>query len=354
MTLRSLRKPPITARSSQSRRSDGGRLRPLLAAGPLVAILVIGLVLPLPSGAADTDRPQVVTADYVAESDATDSSVRHVSHSAGTSGGKLVWRPVRPTKAAAGRRPAERVAQHAAPRSNEPRRPGEADPFDDPFGDIGESGLLPPANLLSNHLLTGSKPEPLLGGSLPPLSDEKPPYTDFPSPTGEEDPPFEIPSLDEALAAAPPMDPGPCPTPDQLKPLNKITQDISAKHGRFPRECGLGDEAFQARAWAPMTFTWKASGLCHKPAYFEQVALERYGHSTGPYTQPLVSGAHFFLTVPILPYKMGLKPPGECLYTLGYYRPGSCAPYLLDPLPLSLRAALAQGAATTGLAFLLP
>ena len=82
--------------------------------------------------------------------------------------------------------------------------------------------------------------------------------------------------------------------------------------------------------------------------------MERYGHNLGPILQPFASGAHFFLTVPILPYKMGLEPPDECIYTLGYYRPGSCAPWILDPLPLSVRAALAQGGVWTGMAFLIP
>ena len=70
--------------------------------------------------------------------------------------------------------------------------------------------------------------------------------------------------------------------------------------------------------------------------------------------QPVISGAHFFVTVPVLPYKMGLYPPEECIYTLGYYRPGSCAPYLLDPIPLSIRAGLAEAGVWTGMVFLVP
>ena len=93
-----------------------------------------------------------------------------------------------------------------------------------------------------------------------------------------------------------------------------------------------------------MTYTWTASGLCHKPLYFEDVQLERYGHMAGPWLQPFASGAHFFLTIPMLPYKMGLEPPNECIYALGYYRPGDCAPYMIDPLPLSVRAALFEAA----------
>jgi hypothetical protein len=108
------------------------------------------------------------------------------------------------------------------------------------------------------------------------------------------------------------------------------------------------------RTWSRTTFMWKASALCHKPAYFEDEALERYGHGWGPWIQPFVSGGHFFLTLPALPYIMGLYPPQECIYTLGYYRPGNCAPYMFDPLPLSIRAALLEGGVWTGMVFLIP
>jgi hypothetical protein len=114
---------------------------------------------------------------------------------------------------------------------------------------------------------------------------------------------------------------------------------------RLPQECTLGDEKFPGRNWVAMTWTWTASGLCHKPLYFEDYRLERYGHTAGPLLQPALSGAHFFLNIAILPYKMGINPPNECRYALGYYRPGSCAPWLLDPVPLSLRGALYEAGA---------
>jgi hypothetical protein len=102
---------------------------------------------------------------------------------------------------------------------------------------------------------------------------------------------------------------------------------------QVPTECALGDEQYTPRFWQPVTFTWKASAVCHKPLYFEERQLERYGHTTGPFTEPVLSGAHFFLNVAVLPYKMGMNPPNECQYPLGYYRPGSCAPRLLPPDP---------------------
>ena len=122
----------------------------------------------------------------------------------------------------------------------------------------------------------------------------------------------------------------------------------------LPIECTMGDELFVERAWGEVTYQWTASSLCHKPLYFENVHLERYGHTCGPYLQPLASGAHFFGALPILPYKMGLETPHECIYTLGHYRPGNCAPYLIDPIPISKRAALFQAGASLGTVFILP
>ncbi|MCH5377392.1 MAG: hypothetical protein JJ992_25815 [Planctomycetes bacterium] len=123
---------------------------------------------------------------------------------------------------------------------------------------------------------------------------------------------------------------------------------------QVPTECVLGLEHFEPRSWQPVTFTWKASSLCHKPLYFEERQLERYGHTTGPLVQPVLSGAHFFLNVAMLPYKMGINPPNECQYPLGYYRPGSCSPWLLPPAPISLRGGLFEAGAVTGVAFLFP
>ncbi len=122
----------------------------------------------------------------------------------------------------------------------------------------------------------------------------------------------------------------------------------------FPYECAVSSQNHQPRQWPQITYNWKAAALCHKPLYFEQVQLERYGHSWGPYVQPIMSGVHFFGTIPVLPYKMGIRTPNECVYTLGYYRPGSCAPYMIDPIPFTWRAALFEGAAATGISFAIP
>ena len=131
---------------------------------------------------------------------------------------------------------------------------------------------------------------------------------------------------------------------------------VSGNQGEdFPFECSIDDGAWHTgRSWCETTYMWKASALCHKPLYFEDEALERYGHSWGPCLDPLVSGAHFFTKLPVLPYCMGVTPPCECVYTLGHYRPGSCAPYTIDPIPISCRGALFEAGAVVGTAVVLP
>lgn len=147
-----------------------------------------------------------------------------------------------------------------------------------------------------------------------------------------------------------------CRTKEEMSIRSLVDIDLNHTNvtGDIPVDCSLFYEEFSGRNWGWVDFYWKASAICHKPLYFEDVPLERYGHTHGMFVQPFISGAHFFATIPMLPYKMGVHHPTECLYPLGYYRPGSCAPKLMYPLPLSARGVLYQGAASTGLVFLLP
>ena len=146
----------------------------------------------------------------------------------------------------------------------------------------------------------------------------------------------------------------------KLKARTADEVELEHRRGRrqgedFPFECSIDDGSWHdGRCWCETTYMWKASALCHKPLYFEDEALERYGHSWGPCLDPLVSGAHFFCTLPVLPYCMGVHPPNECMYALGHYRPGNCAPYMFDPMPLSCRGAAFQAGATTGAVFVIP
>jgi hypothetical protein len=140
-------------------------------------------------------------------------------------------------------------------------------------------------------------------------------------------------------------------------PIDRVSEaDLAylSKNWGLPQECLIEQAAYAPRAWQHAKVTWKASNLCHKPLYFEEVNLERYGHTAGPFIQPIVSSAHFFANIAVLPYKMGVHSPSECQYTLGYYRPGNCAPWIVPPVPISVRGGLYQAAAMTGAFWLIP
>jgi hypothetical protein len=136
------------------------------------------------------------------------------------------------------------------------------------------------------------------------------------------------------------------PLAGQLPPNRAATcwESINAK---------LGPTA-GARFWAGFNYYWDATCLCHRPLYFEEINLERYGYGCGWCLQPAASAAHFFGTVPALPYLATVDCPHECIYTLGHYRPGSCPPWHCHWPPCDPLAAVAEGGVMTGLIFLVP
>jgi hypothetical protein len=134
--------------------------------------------------------------------------------------------------------------------------------------------------------------------------------------------------------------------------FNQLSRDdlcFVTAHWNLPAECPTPGDNRAFRDFTMLTYAWTASALCHKPLYFENVSLERYGHSAGPVRQPLLSAAHFFGSVILLPYTSKLYPPTECQYALGYYEPGDCAPWLIHAFPLSKRAALGELSFALGL-----
>ena len=100
------------------------------------------------------------------------------------------------------------------------------------------------------------------------------------------------------------------------------------------------------RDWAPNRKYWVAAAVCHQPLYFQDAALERYGHSTEQFFGPLGQYLSYPVDDPtqsiqaqpaysavlldwsvraqvgLLPYNVLMDPPWEAEYDLGYYRPG--------------------------------
>jgi len=140
----------------------------------------------------------------------------------------------------------------------------------------------------------------------------------------------------------------------------EITRAPSPTEARPIRAIPVPDEftPMPARVWSPNRKYWSAAATCHLPLYFQDAALERYGHSTeqffGPvgrylsypiddpkkstlrnqFTQPWFSIGLFAFQIAALPYNLVMDPPWEAEYDLGYYRPGDRVPTDVYYLPL--------------------
>jgi hypothetical protein len=110
------------------------------------------------------------------------------------------------------------------------------------------------------------------------------------------------------------------------KPLGDVPENVSADVLNRQAQYACGREQ---RGWMHLCYQWEATNLFTQPLYFEDWNLERYGYSPKflRIAQPALSAGRFYLTIITLPYQMAVHPPREPVATLGYYRPGSPAPY---------------------------
>lgn len=123
---------------------------------------------------------------------------------------------------------------------------------------------------------------------------------------------------------------------------------------RCPEEFELPLAAGDIRPVTDIGFEWEASNLYSNPLYFDDPALERYGHTHHHLVQPFASAARFGVQLIAIPYKATIDPYCKKMYALGYYRPGDHAPQQYEPIPFNLDAAIVQGGVTTGAFFLFP
>lgn len=155
----------------------------------------------------------------------------------------------------------------------------------------------------------------------------------------------------------------------RFKPLNQLGISIAQPSGDSPtdfatpcwNQINSGPNG-ACRCWPVMCYQWDATCLCYHPLYFEEVNAERYGYVCGGKCcpcreclwQPACSAAHFFGTIPALPYCMLADCPTECVYTLGYYRPGDCVPWCRNYPSCDPVAAVGTAGVYTGLIFAIP
>ncbi len=141
-----------------------------------------------------------------------------------------------------------------------------------------------------------------------------------------------------------------CPRPDGLP----CKPDENGNMPECPSEFKLSDAAYSNRMFADSLYQWQAPNQYHNPLYFEDPALERYGHVHCELVQPFVSVARFGVQLAGLPYQMTIDPACKKMYNLGYYRVGECAPKKYYRIPWNTHAAVNEAAVWTGLLFLFP
>lgn len=155
---------------------------------------------------------------------------------------------------------------------------------------------------------------------------------------------------------------GTAPINDAKRPVKSILEvnvDIQPPEGKLPEN--LAAKVFDERkvihdtgagpSDADFGYYWQSPEFCHRPLYFEQPNLERYGRHAGV-LQPAISGAHFFGVVPALPYLMVVERPRACCYYPDYGF--DCAPRQGVLPPLNLAAGAAEAGVVTGLILTIP
>ena len=141
----------------------------------------------------------------------------------------------------------------------------------------------------------------------------------------------------------------------EIQPFHDyIPSDIERATGVVPVELDPPSQPYQERNLTERVFTWEASNLYHMPLYFDDPTLERYGHTHHELVQPFVSTARFGVQLFGLPYSTAIDPICKKRYTLGFYRPGECVPYLYHQVPLNEDAFSTTLAFYTGMFFLFP
>lgn len=115
---------------------------------------------------------------------------------------------------------------------------------------------------------------------------------------------------------------------DTGQPAGPLPEDVSGEF--FPEGSTRLEDTRELRNWPATVFQWQATDFFHQPLYFGHESLEVYGQSLNRHLQPLLSGARFFATIPVLPIKLAHTPPHVHISTLGQYRPGSPTPCLLQ------------------------
>jgi hypothetical protein len=144
----------------------------------------------------------------------------------------------------------------------------------------------------------------------------------------------------------------------QIVPFGDPAQDQDIRNYAVEQQTAVGlhidNSPVPPRDYPGLLAQWEPPNLYHQPLYFEDVALERYGHHYPPGIQSAVSLGRFGVQLVGFPYQAVIHPPTSHQYALGNYRPGECAPKLTYQIPWNAKAAAVQAGAVVGFIYMIP
>jgi hypothetical protein len=113
----------------------------------------------------------------------------------------------------------------------------------------------------------------------------------------------------------------------RLKTDRSFVESGSPETGnRSSFDSNLDREILDQPDWSQLSYCWETPVFSHRPLYFEQPNLERYGSRNPNYVTPLLSAGHFYGSLFLMPWQMVREHPCDCRSTLGNRRPGNCNP----------------------------
>lgn len=112
------------------------------------------------------------------------------------------------------------------------------------------------------------------------------------------------------------------------RPMASLSVDIREHANQAPSDHSTALTQARPDMWtsfapSPIGFAWTAPNIRYQPLYFENVPLERYGQTRGPWREVGDSGFHFFASTMLLPYHAKHDRYHGCDYPLGFCRPGN-------------------------------
>lgn len=144
-----------------------------------------------------------------------------------------------------------------------------------------------------------------------------------------------------------------------LDPSPPVPTDATAAEPAFT---GTAAEYFASQGstflaphhWPQRTPEAAAYQFCSRPLWYEDANVERCGETAGC-LQPVVSGTYFFANSLLLPYRFAAEPQCTAVPQKQFCPPGCRYTHAQNYLPpWSPAGAVAEGAAITGLIFLVP